>query len=191
MLRAGIMRESREPADEELAARAKRGDADAWERLVRRHLRAAMALAWQHVRSVEDAEDVVQDAFHRAVRALDSFDERRSFAAWFFTIVRNTARTAIGRDARRAAVAPFTLLETEPAESARRDSGLVLDLETALGELSPMQQAVVRLCDVEGFTSGEAGDMLGVSEGTVRTHLHRARHALRAALGPGRGRLGS
>jgi len=175
--------------DEELARAARGGDTDAYDALVRRYLRPAMALAWQYTRRVEDAEDVVQEGFHRVVRALADYDDRRPFSAWFYTIVRNVARTAISKDGRRAALAPLTLLEDEPAAPAPPDPIAAADVVRAIEDLAPMQQACVRLCDLEGFTSVEAGAMLGVSEGTVRTHLHRARKQLRTAMGPQQGML--
>jgi len=168
--------------DEELARDARGGDAAAYDVLVRRYLRPAMALAWQYTRTVEDAEDVVQEGFHRAVRALDSYDDERPFSAWFYAIVRNVARTSIARDGRRAALAPLTLLEDELVPT-RRDPVLASDLERAIAALAPMQQACVRLCQLEGFTSAEAGAMLGISESSARTHVRRARQHLRVAFG--------
>ena len=79
------MNDAPDRTDEELARAAKRGDAAAYDALARRYLRPAMALAWQYTRRVEDAEDIVQDAFHRAVRALADYDDRRPFSAWFYT----------------------------------------------------------------------------------------------------------
>ena len=91
------MGHARERSDEELARAARRGDAPAFDALVRRYLRPALALAWQYSHRLEDAEDVVQEAFHRAVRALAGYDDRRPFSAWFYTIVRNVARSATYR----------------------------------------------------------------------------------------------
>lgn len=182
MLSNGAMSDEGERADEELARLAKLGDAACFDLLVRRYLRSAFALAWQYARRVEDAEDIVQDAFHRAVRSLADYDDRRPFSAWFYTIVRNVARSAIGKDGRRAALAPITLVEPDSTPAATVDPLAADDIERAIDGLAPMQQAMFRLCGVEGFTSVEAADMLGVSEGTARTHLHRARKQLRAAL---------
>ena len=117
--------------------------------------------------------------FHRAVRALADYDDRRPFSAWFYTIVRNVARTAISKDGRRAALAPLTLLQDEPPAPPAVDALVVADIERAIEALAPMQQSCVRLCNVEGFTSVEAARMLGVGEGTIRTHLRRARKQLR------------
>lgn len=183
------MSEARERTDEELARAARRGDAEAYDALVRRYLRPAMALTWQYFRSLGDAEDVVQEAFHRVVRGLGDYDDQRPFSAWFYAIVRNAARTAISKDGRRAALAPLTLLEADVPEPVVSDPVLAGDLERAIDALAPMQQACFRLCDAEGFTSGEAAAMLGISEGTVRTHLHRARRQLQAAMSPQRGTL--
>ena len=186
------MNDAPDRTDEELARAAKRGDAAAYDALARRYLRPAMALAWQYTRRVEDAEDVVQDAFHRAVRALAGYDDRRPFSAWFYAIVRNVARTAISKDGRRAALAPLTpltLVEDEPPAPAVVDPVVATDVERAVEALAPMQQACIRLCEVEGFTSVEAARLLGISEGTIRTHLHRARNRLRIAMDPQRGVL--
>ena len=183
------MTDDSERTDEELARAAQRGDAVAYDALVRRYLRPALALACQYTRALEDAEDVVQEAFHRAVRSLGSYDHRRPFSAWFYTIVRNAARSAISREGRRTALAPFTLPEEEPPAAAAIDPVLAGDIERAIEALAQMQQACLRLCCIEGFTSLEAARMLGVGQGTVRTHLHRARKQLRVAMGPQKGIL--
>ena len=183
------MSDAGERTDEDLARAAKHGDAVAYDALARRYLRPAMALAWQYARSVEDAEDVVQDAFHRVVRSLAGYDDRRPFSAWFYAIVRNVARTAINKDGRRAALAPLTLLDTEPPAPIEVDPVTTGDAERAIEALAPMQQACVRLCEIEGFTSVEAARMLGIAEGTVRTHLHRARKQLQVVMDPQRGML--
>jgi RNA polymerase sigma-70 factor (ECF subfamily) len=177
------MNDARDRTDEQLARAAKRGDAAAYDALARRYLRPAMALAWQYTGGVEDAEDVVQEAFHRAVRGLGTYDDQRPFSAWFYAIVRNVARTAIRKDGQRAVLAPLTLVEELPAR-AENDPVLAGDVERAIDQLAPMQQACVRLCNMEGFTSIEAARMLGVSEGTVRTHLFRARNRLREDMRP-------
>ena len=183
------MSDARDRTDEELARAAKRGDAAAYDLLAGRYLRPAMALAWQYARAVEDAEDVVQEAFHRMVRALGDYDDQRPFSAWFYAIVRNVARTAIRKDGRRAVLAPLTVLEEEPPAPRAFDPVVTGDVERAVEALAPMQQACVRLCEVEGFSSVEAARMLGIHEGTVRTHLHRARGRLQAAMDPERGIL--
>jgi RNA polymerase sigma-70 factor (ECF subfamily) len=183
------MSDEQQRTDEDLARAARGGDTAAYDALVRRYLRPAMALAWQYVRRVEDAEDVVQEGFHRVVRALPQYDARRPFAAWFYAVIRNVARSAVSKDRRRAALAPFTLLEDEHAAPEGGDRFAAAAAIRAIDDLAPMQQACVRLCDLEGFTSVEAARMLGISEATVRTHVHRGRRQLRVVLRPREGIL--
>lgn len=166
-----------------LAARARGGDAQAFEALVRGLVRPALATAWEFVQTREDAEDIVQEAFARAWRELRRYDPGRPFAPWYFTILRNVARNATRRD-RRWNTVPLT-------DEIAADQGHDIDdrdvaefdvadrIHDALDGLSPMQRACFRLTIIEGFASGEAGAMLGVSDATVRVHAHRARKALR------------
>jgi RNA polymerase sigma-70 factor (ECF subfamily) len=182
------MNDVQERTDEQLASAARRGDAAAFDALARRYLRRAMALAWQYAAGLEDAEDIVQEAFHRAVRGLGGYDAGRPFSAWFYAIVRNVARTAVSRNGRRSMMAPLTLVDDLPAP-LDEDPAVARDLERAADDLSPMQQACLRLCDVEGLSSVEAATMLGINEGTVRTHLHRARGRMRRVIDPHRGEI--
>lgn len=184
--------EDEAPSDDAaLVRRTLAGDPAAFDTLVRRYLRPALAVAWEFTRTRADAEDIVQDAFLRALRSLGRYDPARPFAAWFFTIVRNAARNAAAargvRDARHA--------DLEAADAGRRESGSgaqreieraeVRDrLDRAIAALPPMQRACFRLCEAEGFGTAEVAAMLDVAEVTVRVHVHRARKALRVALQP-------
>jgi RNA polymerase sigma-70 factor (ECF subfamily) len=176
-----------------LAARAHDGDRQAFEALVHRLLRPALAAAWEFVPTREDAEDIVQDTFARAWRQLDRYDTTRPFAPWFFTILRNVARNASRWD-RRWNVISLTdeAIADEPRDMSEDPDELdridVTDrIHAALDALSPMQRACFRLTGIEGFASAEAGAMLGVSDATVRVHAHRAKKALRARLGAEQG----
>lgn len=171
-----------------LAALAQGGDARAFEALVRRLVRPALAAAWEFVPTREDAEDVVQDAFARAWQALGGYDVARPFAPWFFTILRNRARNA-SRSDRRWHMVSFTdnaILDEPEGTNDESDPVDRLDaadrVHAALDELPPMQRACFRLTVLEGFGTAETGAMLGIGEATVRVHTHRARKALRARL---------
>ena len=171
-------------SDSELVRRTREGDRQAFGVLVTRYLRPALAVAWEYAPSRDDAEDLVQEGFHRALRGLDGFDTRQPFRPWLFTIVRNVARNAVARHRRWSAVAiPDELPSDEPDPL---DEAYRLELRTRIDEgldmLPPMQRACFRLCDVEGFEGNEVAEMLGVNAATVRTHRHRARAALRRAL---------
>lgn len=172
-----------------LAALAQGGDARAFETLVRRLVRPALAAAWEFVPTREDAEDVVQDTFARTWQALGGYDVARPFAPWFFTILRNRARNA-GRSDRRWTMVSFTDDSVPDEPDGRLEGSDPIDrldaadrVHAALDGLPPMQRACFRLTVLEGFGTAEAGTMLGIGEATVRVHTHRARKTLRARLG--------
>ena len=171
--------------DAGLVERTLAGDKTAFDELVERYIRRALAVAWEYLERREDAEDVVQDAFLRVLTALPRFDTKRPFAPWFFTIVRNTARDAASRLGRQH----FEELPAELVGDTQEHIERELELRTAVAQVLPlvealpgMQRACFRLADLEGFTAAEGGEMLGVSPSTFRVHLHRARAALRAAM---------
>jgi RNA polymerase sigma-70 factor (ECF subfamily) len=83
-------------SEEDVIRGAQAGDERMYRELVGRYLRPALAVAWEFTETIEDAEDVVQQALRRALDALGQFDSRRPFAPWFFTILRNVARNAGG-----------------------------------------------------------------------------------------------
>ncbi len=173
-------------SDRALVKRARRGQSDAFDVLVRRYLRPALAVAWEFTESRDDAEDIVQEAFGRALRGLDGFDDERPFRPWFFTIVRNVGRnTAAWRS--RWGYEPLSetlpAREGDPSSDAERRE-IQERVGAGLELLSPMQRTCFRLCDLEGFGGTEVAEMLGLEESTVRVHLHRARRGLREILRP-------
>ena len=189
--------------DAGLVRRALAGDERAFADLVQRYIRRALAVAWEFSGTREDAEDIVQEAFLRTVRALERYDPARPFSAWFFTIVRNTARNAAA--SRQLHVMRFATPLGRVAELRAQDAGasaasadgelmrgeLRERMEQAMEALPPMQRSCFRLSEAEGFTRAEVADMLGISEATVRVHVHRARKALRLALEPLRNDIGA
>lgn len=168
-------------SEREYVVAAQRGDGSAFAELVRRHERRAYAVARAIVFSHEDAEDAVQDAFLHAYRALNRFRSDQPFGAWLNRIVANAALDLVRRRKVRDAdqlpdsvALPFR----DPGEAGE----LRQRLSEALAELPDRQRAVIVLHDVEGFTHGEIGGMLGIPEGTARSDLHHARAALRRTL---------
>ncbi|KPK81200.1 MAG: hypothetical protein AMS25_07265 [Gemmatimonas sp. SM23_52] len=165
--------------------RARRGDAAAFGALVRRHYRAAYAVALAVLGNPMDAEDVCQDAFLRALERLDKLQQPERFLAWLLQIVRNRARNFL--DYRRVRSArPLEDLsagtDETPAREAERQE-LRRALGSALAELSEIQREVVLLHDLEGWKHREIAEALGLSEGMSRQHLMGARRLLRERLG--------
>jgi RNA polymerase sigma-70 factor (ECF subfamily) len=162
---------------------ARAGEAQAFDRLVERYLRGALAVALEYARDRDEAEDIAQDAFLRALRELHRFDDRLSFRPWFFTILRNLGRNALARRVRQAGddAAADTLAAPARADAAA-DAELRGIIEMELADMTSLQAASFRLCEIEGFSAREAADMLGIAPATVRTHAHRARLKLREVL---------
>jgi RNA polymerase sigma-70 factor, ECF subfamily len=164
-----------------LVLEAQRGSTEAFAALVRLHQRRAYAIARAIVLTHEDAEDAVQEGFLHAYKALDRFLPGQPFGAWLYRIITNAALDLVRRRKVRDA---DELAESVPLPF--RDPAEADELRTRLGQalkrLTERQRAVIVLHDVEGFTHGEIGGMLGIPEGTARSDLHHARAALRKLL---------
>ncbi len=173
-------------SDATLVKRARRGDAAAFEALVRRHYRAAYAVALAVLGNGMDAEDVTQDTFVRAAERLDQLRQPERFAAWLLQMVRNQARNYYGYRRVRAAQPLDSVTaasEANPGADVERRE-LREALETALARLSEVQRQVVLLHDLEGWKHREIARSLEISEGMSRQHLMAARRTLRDRLGP-------
>lgn len=171
--------------DAELVRRARQGDADAFERLVRRHLRVAHAVAHGLVDEAADADDVVQDAFVRALERLDDCRDPARFRGWLLSIVRNRAHNVRAYEARRRA-AP---LDSVRELASSHDTGRRVEerefremLGGALAELTELQRNVFTLYDMEGLDHAEVAGRLGISRSSSRFNLHVARRQLREKL---------
>lgn len=173
--------------DAELVRRTRTGETDAFGEFVRRTQRQGYRLARRLTRNHEDADDVLQDSYVKAFRALDRMDTKRPFAPWFYTIVTRTALSHLRSGKIRAA---DSLTDPGPsgedaleqriadprANPAARDRWI--DAERAYARLSEEHRVVLAL-RVEGDLSyGEIAEALDLPVGTVMSRLARAREAL-------------
>jgi RNA polymerase sigma-70 factor, ECF subfamily len=167
-----------------LVERVLRGDGEAYGELVARHMRRAFSIAWRILEHREDAEDAVQDAFIRALEGLGTLDTGRPFRPWFHRIVVNQALNLRRRRSVRAtAQLPGDAMATTPSpERDAENAALRGHLRRALDRLPERQRTIVQLADLEGMNSSEIAEILDLSAGTVRWHLHQARQTLRAEL---------
>jgi len=172
--------------DARLAALARSGDADAFERLVRRHQVTVYRVAVRLLDIPADAEDAAQDAFLRAWRGLPRFRSGSSFSTWLYRIVTNrclnvlrsrrwTADTAVEEAAAPVDKGPEQIAEVRGELSA---------LTAALGGLTPEQRAAFVLRHLEGCSHEEIAQALGISVPAVKSRLHRARVELLSAMDP-------
>lgn len=163
----------------ELVARARRGEASAFDQLVRRHLRAAFAVALAVLGRPADADDLAQDAFVIALERLGDCREPARFSGWLLQIVRNRALHALEKRKLRD---PSDEVGEQATTATFGDVVLRTHLLAALAELPQVQREIVLLHDLDGWTHAELADALDLSEVNCRQHLFGARRALRAAL---------
>lgn len=171
-------------SDEALARRVQRGDADALEHLVRRYLRPVHAVAASYLSEPADVEDAAQDTFLRALRGIDAYDPARPFAPWLYQIARNVARNRLIARARWKPEVPSTVLASQrPGPDALLErTETRASVDAAIAGLPERRRTAFYLSDVEGYPTREVARIMGLSPGTVRSHVHHARRALRAAL---------
>lgn len=177
--------EGRREQESEWIRAARRGDRDAFRRLVDRHRDRAFETALRIVRRREEAEEATQDAFVRAWRALPGFREDARFSTWLYRIVTHRAidaAEALRRRQTREISAEPELMENRPAPSASTlPEPLLRRLERILGDLEPVPRAVVTLFYLRDCSVNEVAEILDLPEGTVKTHLYRSRRTLRSA----------
>ena len=160
------------------------GDTAAFERLYRAHVPKVYALT-RRMAGPERAEELTQDAFVRAWQKLHTFRGEASFGTWLHRLTVNVVierfRTLGAERERFLDDGEETLARVAGERLATRlDAGM--DLDAAVALLPPGARAVFVLHDVEGYRHEEIGTILGVSVGTSKSQLHRARMALRAHL---------
>jgi RNA polymerase sigma-70 factor (ECF subfamily) len=197
-----------ETATDELVARARAGDGDAFRALTEPHRRELHVHCYRMLGSVQDAEDALQDALLSAWQGIGGFERRASVRTWLYRIATNRCLNARRTASRRPAQAwnipavdppeptrlgevvwlepyPDTLLEgvAAPGPEARYEQleSVSLAFVTALQVLSPRQVAVLVLRDVLGFPAAEVAGMLDASVDAVNSALKRARAGLREA----------
>ena len=162
------------------------GDAAALRIFVMRYEQMVFAFLSRSLGAGPHVEDLAQEVFLRACRALPRFDSARSarLSTWLLTIA-----TRVAIDARRKRRLPIATLDADVVvadsgtpETERRRHEIAGALERAALQLSEEQRDVFVLAEFHGLDTKELASVLGISEGTVKTRLFRARERLRAAL---------
>jgi RNA polymerase sigma-70 factor (ECF subfamily) len=173
--------------DEELIARIVRGESRVYGVIVDRHKDRAMTLAVRLLRNREEAEEALQDAFVRAFRAIETFDGRSRFATWLYRIVYNTCLTRLNR--LQAAGRIFAEADGEIEISSYETPDVALlrteqyqQVNGAIAALPEHFATVLTLFYVQEMSYDEIVEITGMPLGTVKTHLFRARTALKKSL---------
>lgn len=171
-------------ADRRLVTRAQGGEEEAFRMLVERHKDRVYATALRITGSPRDAEEVAQDAFVRAWRSLSGFRGDSSFSTWIYRIVfrlgLDRRRVVLERRGRESPAdeSVLTIAGGPATEPEVEGTGVVAHL---LEVLNDVQRAAVRLYYLEDRPVAEVAELLGLPANTVKTHLSRARGAMRAA----------
>ena len=170
----------------ELISRARQGDEAAWESLLRLHQEAAFRLAYLFLGDPDQAEDVVQDAFLRAFRALSRFDLDRPFRPWLLSITANQARNQL-RSAGRYLTALRRFWQDKPDHAIHPEMEAVQDWEAetlwqAVRRLGFADQQVIYCRYFLDLPVEETAAALNIAEGTVKSRTHRAVTRLRQVI---------
>jgi RNA polymerase sigma-70 factor (ECF subfamily) len=159
-----------------------RGDRNAFDELVDRYEGPLFSAAYRITGSVEDAMDATQNAFVKAYEKLHTFDPRYRFFSWIYRIAINQSLNLVDRRKTQTEIVDETPSGSRgPAEvyDATEARG---HLKRAMLELEPHYRTVIVLKHLEGFSYREIGELLDVSEKTVKSRLFTARRRLRAIL---------
>lgn len=173
-------------AQPDLIERARHGDQTAWEALVREHQQALFRLAYLLLGDADEAEDIAQEAFVRAFRALERFDPARPLRPWLLRIVTNLAhnrRRAVGRYL--AALLRAGRIEPEPISAIGERSGQQWEAQTlwqAVRRLRADDQRIIYLRYFLDLSEAETAAVLDIAPGTVKSRLHRATQRLRQVV---------
>lgn len=176
----------RRPTDAELVERARAGEKDAFGQLVRRHQARLHRLVTHVVRSSPIAEELTQEVFVRAYRALGQFDGRSEPFTWLYRIALNLALNERRRACHKYETNPDPQLLSfhedkgptgTPADQALRTE-MYQTLMTGIDALSELLRTTLLLVTVEGLSHDEAAAVLGIPAGTVAWRVHEARKKL-------------
>lgn len=183
----------------DLVNRLRAGEQSAFEHAVRSFGGRLFAVAHHYLRSDDDCQDAVQDAFVAAFRSLHQFAGKSSFATWLHRILVNTCLMKLRTQSRRREVLIDDLLPTfdETGHHAcnvkpwSADAGVRLECDESraqvrecIDQLPEDYRTILLLRDIEELDTAETARLLQTTPGAVKTRLHRARQALRTLLEP-------
>lgn len=188
----GVEPDSRldEPSDADLARRIGRGDQDAAGTLIDRYQRLVRAFLLRITGRHDLADDLAQETFLRVLRYADKYDPKYAMRTWLLTIARRLWINELRRGRERNAGIPADSLASGwsgPAEQIERADDLDATrwaLADAMATLTEPQQTALLLFHQQDLSLADAAEVMSVPVGTVKSHLHRGRAALRRILAP-------
>ena len=185
-------------SDQDVVLEARDGRQSAYRELVRRYERPIFSLIYRMVRNREQAEDLSQETFVKALNAIESYRPEYKFSSWIFKIANNVSIDHLRRreldtlslDGSPHALTPEAIQASALQLGDRQETALEEleakelggEIERAIATLRPEYRSCILLRHVEGRPYEEIATMLDLPLGTVKTYIHRARSELRQAL---------
>ena len=185
-----------EQLDEELVLRVQRGDKSAYDYLVIKYQHRIIQLVNRYIKDPSEAQDVAQEAFIKAYRALADFRGEAAFFTWLYRIAINTAKNYLLSRSRRSANYQVDIQDAEALENAPQLQGLetperellnqeIIDaINASIEELPEDMRTAIVLREFEGMSYEEIAEAMDCPVGTVRSRIFRAREAIDNKLNP-------
>ena len=182
--------------DQELVQKVQQGDKSAYDYLVRKYQHKIILLVNRYVKDPSEAQDVAQEAFIKAYRALGNFRGDSAFYTWLYRIAINTAKNHLVSRARRFSDSQVDVYEAEQVQSVPQLKGLdtpeqellndeiVLAIQSAIDKLPEEMRTAIMLREFEGMSYEEIAITMDCPVGTVRSRIFRAREAIDNKLQP-------
>ena len=185
-----------EPLDKDLVARVQRGDKSAYDVLVIKYQHKIIQLVNRYIKDPSEAQDVAQEAFIKAYRALGNFRGDSAFYTWLYRIAINTAKNYLLSRSRRYSDYQVDIQDAEQLENAAQLKGMdtpehllmsddnVEVIETAIEKLPEEMRTAIMLREFDGMSYEEIAQAMECPVGTVRSRIFRAREAIDKKLIP-------
>ena len=185
-----------EQLDEDLVLRVQRGDKSAFDLLVIKYQHKIIQLVNRYVKDPSEAQDVAQEAFIKAYRALGNFRGDSAFYTWLYRIAINTAKNYLVSRSRRSSDYQVDIQDAEAIENAPQLQGMetperlllnqeIIDtIKTAIEKLPEEMRTAIMLREFEGMSYEEIAEAMDCPVGTVRSRIFRAREAIDNKLNP-------
>jgi RNA polymerase sigma-70 factor (ECF subfamily) len=187
---------SSEQLDQDLVLRVQQGDKSAFDLLVVKYQHKIIQLVNRYVKDPSEAQDVAQEAFIKAYRALGNFRGESAFYTWLYRIAINTAKNYLVSRARRNSDFQVDIYDAEQIENAPQLQGIdtperhlfnqeiVETIKTAIENLPEEMRVAIMLREFEGMSYEEIAEAMDCPVGTVRSRIFRAREAIDSKLTP-------
>ena len=185
-----------EQLDEDLVLRVQRGDRSAFDFLVIKYQHKIIQLVNRYVKDPSEAQDVAQEAFIKAYRALGNFRGDSAFYTWLYRIAINTAKNYLVSRSRRSSDYQVDIQDAEALENAPQLQGMetperlllnqeiINTIKTAIDKLPEEMRTAITLREFEGMSYEEIAQAMDCPVGTVRSRIFRAREAIDNKLNP-------